>query len=363
MVKFLRSLFEPALKTNDSLEFAVLTGCLRISKESIFTGLNNLDIISILNNYYSEYFGFTEKEVKEMLDFYGVSSKFDMIKAWYNGYLFGNTEVYNPWSTIKIVKDLYKDSNVLPSSYWANTSSNSIVRSLIERADLTVKEEIERLITDETIEVPVHEDVTYEEIYDSMDNLWNFLFFTGYLKKIEEKVNKEGQKSLVLKIPNKEVKFIFKDKISKWFKDEINKKNLDDLYNAIPEGNTEVFQRELRKLLRESISFNDSYENFYHGFLLGVLMNMKGYIIKSNRETGNGRSDIYIKSPSLLEKSIIIEIKTADSIKNIGKAADDAINQIDEREYDMELKDEGYEDVLKYGIAFYKKDCLIKFNK
>ena len=359
MIKFIRSLFESALKTNNSIEFAVLTGCLRISKESIFTGLNNLDIISILNNYYSEYFGFTENEVKEMLNFYGASSKFDMVKTWYDGYLFGNTEVYNPWSTVKIAKDLYKDIDVIPTSYWANTSSNSIVRSLIDRADLTTKDEIESLIMGKTIEKPVHEDITYDEIYKSMDNLWNFMFFTGYLKKVSQKYD-DKENLLELKIPNEEVEYIFRNKILDWFNEQIKTKDLGKLNNAIIDGNTEIFQKKLSKLLRESISFNDTYENFYHGFLLGILMNMRDYKIKSNRETVNGRSDIYIKSPSLFEKSIIIEIKVADSIKNIRSAADNALKQIEEKKYDMELKDEGYEEILKYGIAFYKKDCIIK---
>lgn len=359
MVNTIRSLFESALKTNSSLEFAVLTGCLRISKESIFTGLNNLDIISILNNYYSEYFGFTEAEVKAMLNFYGLSSKFNMIKSWYDGYVFGNTEVYNPWSCEKIVKDLYKDINFLPISYWANTSSNNIIRNLIEKADLSTKEEIENLIIGKTIEKPVHEDITYDEVFESMDNLWNFLFFTGYLKKVSQKyIGKDMY--IELKIPNEEVNYIFRSKILTWFKDKIKVKDLSILYDAIIDGNTEIFQKELRKLLRQSISFNDSYENFYHGFVLGILMNMNDYIIKSNRECGSGRSDIYIKSPSVLENAIIIEFKVADNIKDLNKKCDEALSQIDEKSYEEELKTEGYENIIKYGIAFYHKDCMIK---
>ena len=359
MVSFIRSIFESALKTNNSLEFAVLTGCLRISKESIFTGLNNLDIISILNNYYSECFGFTENEVKNMLDFYGVSSKFPMVKSWYNGYLFGDTEVYNPWSSVKIVKDLYKSIDVFPTSYWANTSSNSIVRSLIDRADLTVKEEIGTLIMGKTIEKPVHEDITYDEIYKSMDNLWNFLFFTGYLKKVSQKL-KGKDIYLELKIPNEEVDYIFRNKILDWFNEKIQKQDLSKMYDAILDGDELTFENHLVSILEESISFNDSYENFYHGFVLGVLMNMKNYKIKSNRENGKGRSDIIIQYPNRRGKAVIFELKVAKNAQELEKKCVEALEQIEKNKYDMELVNDGYTDILKYGIAFYKKDCMIK---
>ena len=362
MVKFIRSLFESALKTNDSLEFAVITGCLRISKESIFTGLNNLEIISILNKYYSEHFGFVHEEVKKMLEDYGISSKETLVEEWYDGYTFGKSKVYNPWSVIKIVKDLYKDKNTLPSSYWANTSSNSIVKSLIEKADLTTREEIEELIAGGTIEKPIHEDITYDEIYNNTDNLWNFMFFTGYLKKVNERMDNTNKKFLSLKIPNEEIRYIFRYKVLDWFSEKVKVKDLSILYSAIIDGNVEIFQKELKKLLRESISFNDAYENFYHGFVVGVLMNMSDYIIKSNREGGTGRSDVYIKSPSVLERAVILEFKIADNIKQLDAKCNEAISQIEAKEYDMDLRNEGYEDIIEYGIAFYKKDCMIKIK-
>lgn len=358
MVDFIRSLFESALKTNVYLEFAVLTGCLRITKESIFTGLNNLDIISILDNYYSEYFGFTEDEVKNMLDFYGVSSKFKTVKSWYNGYLFGDTNVYNPWSTVKIVKDLYKNINVIPSSYWANTSSNSIVRSLIERADINTKAEIEELIMGKSIIKPVHEDITYDEIYKSMDNLWNFLFFTGYLKKVSQKYI-DKQNLVELKIPNEEVEYIFRNKILDWFNEKIEHSDLTVLYSAMFDGDSALFEEQLVSLLEESISFNDSYENFYHGFMLGILMNLKKYKVKSNRESGIGRSDIIIQYPNRRGKAVIIELKVANNPKDLELKCNEALEQIEKNRYDMNLVNDGYTDILKYGIAFYKKDCMI----
>jgi len=362
MVNFIRSLFESALKTNNSLEFAVITGCLRISKESIFTGLNNLNIISILNDNYSEHFGFVEDEVKGLLKQYDLEDLFEKVKEWYDGYTFGETSVYNPWSLIKYIFDLLPNKNAFPSAYWANTSSNSIVKSLIEKADLTTREEIEKLIAGETIEKPIHEDITYDEIYKSMDNLWNFMFFIGYLKKVDGRMDSDDNILLTLKIPNKEVKYIFKNKILDWFKEKIKVKDLSVLYSAIIDGNVDIFQKELRKLLRESISFNDAYENFYHGFVVGVLMNMSDYIIKSNREGGSGRSDVYIKSPSVLERAVILEFKIADNIKQLDEKCNEAIAQIEAKEYDMDLRNEGYEDIIEYGIAFYKKDCMIKIK-
>ncbi|MVX65529.1 AAA family ATPase [Clostridium chromiireducens] len=363
MIAFIRSIFESALKTNSSLEFAVITGCLRISRESIFTGLNNLEIISILNKSYSEYFGFTQDELKVILKDYELLEKEELIKNWYNGYVFGNTEVYNPWSVVRFVKDLVTDINTFPSSYWANTSSNSIVRSLIEKADTATKKEIELLIEGKTIEKPVHEDITYDEIYDTMDNLWNFMFFTGYFKKVNERMTSEDNRYLELSIPNREVKYIFRTKILKWFEEKIKAKDLSILYTAIFNKDSDTFQKELNKLLRETISFNDAYENFYHGFVVGVLSNMHDHIVKSNRETGDGRCDIYIKSPSIFEPAVIIELKVSDNPKEIFRKCDEALEQIEEKKYELELKEEGYEDIIKYGISFYRKDCIIKLGQ
>lgn len=359
MIKFIGSLFESALKTNSSLEFAVITGCLRISRESIFTGLNNLDIISILNQYYDEYFGFTQAEVSNMLKDYGLSEKEELTKSWYNGYIFGQAQVYNPWSVVKFVKDLYKNSNVFPTSYWANTSSNSIVKSLIERADTVTKKEIELLIEGKTIEKPVHEDITYDEIYDSMDNLWNFMFFTGYFKKVGERISETNQKYIELEIPNQEVKYIFRTKVLKWFHDKVKSKDLSKMYTAIIGGEEKDFEVELGRLLMETISFNDAYENFYHGFVAGALANMHDYIIKSNREGGKGRSDLFIKSVSVRGIAIVIEFKVAKHIDELEEKAEEAIKQIETKGYELELRSEGYKNIIKYGICFYKKDCFI----
>ncbi len=363
IIAFLRSLFESALKTNSSLEFSVITGCLRISRESIFTGLNNLEIISILNKSYDEYFGFIQEDINKMLEDYNLSDKGALIKEWYNGYIFGDAEVYNPWSAVRFVKDLKINNNVFPSSYWANTSSNSIVRSLIERADSVTKKEIESLIEGKTIEKKVHEDITYNEMYDSMDNLWNFMFFTGYFKKVSERMDEEDNHYITLKIPNKEVKYIFKNKILKWFHDKVKVKDLSKMYSAIFSKDVETFQKELNAMLRQTISFNDAYENFYHGFTLGVLANMHDFLVKSNREAGDGRSDIFIKSLSIFEPCVILELKVCDKPKDIFKKCDEALAQIDAKNYEEELKEEGYENIIKYGISFYRKDCVIKVKE
>ncbi len=364
MIKFIRSLFESSLKTNASLEFAVITGCLRISKESIFTGLNNLKIISILNTRYDEYFGFTPEEVEKICKDYSMENKYETIKEWYNGYIFGEATVYNPWSVVQYIDDLKANINEYPKSYWANTSSNSIVKSLIERADDKTKKEIELLIEGKTIEKPVHEDITYNEIYDSMDNLYNFLFFTGYFKKVNERVDeKTNQKYIELKIPNEEVKYIFRTKVLKWFDEKIKCEDRTNLYTSVLNGDVKTFQSEINRLLRKTISFNDAYENFYHGFLTGVLSGMDGYIVKSNREAGDGRSDIYIRPVSIFDRAVIIEIKICDKPKEIFIKCDDALEQIEKKKYEEELNEEGYEDIIKYGIAFYRKDCIIKMKE
>ncbi|MFQ6881867.1 AAA family ATPase [Clostridium sp.] len=363
MISFIRSLFESALKTNSSLEFSVITGCLRISKEIIFTGLNNLKIISILDDRYAEHFGFIDDEVIKICEDYNIQQKYETIKQWFNGYIFGETNVYNPWSVMQYVDDLKANINRLPKSYWANTSSNSIVKSLIERADDITKGEIEALIEGKTIEKPVHEDITYDDVYDNLDNLWNFMFFTGYFKKISERMDENTQENFVeLAIPNLEVKYIFRTKILKWFNEHIKLCDMTKMFNAIINKDVELFEIELNKLLLDTISFNDAYENFYHGFLAGVLSNMKGYIVKSNREGGTGRSDLFIKSVSRRGIAIVVEFKIANNIDDLEKKADEAIKQIEDRKYEMELRSEGYKNIFKYGIAFYKKDCLIKIK-
>ena len=358
MTDFIRSLFESALKTNPNLEFAVITGCLRISKESIFTGLNNLEIISIMNTNYAEYFGFTQEEVECMLSYYGIEEKKEEAKKWYDGYFFGNTEVYNPWSVINYVKAASADHGAFPKPYWANTSSNSIVRELVERADSSVKQEMEELIAGGTIEKPVHEDITYDEVYKTEDNLWNFLFFTGYLKKQSERFDGETI-YLTLALPNTEVKLIYRNTILDWFNQNIKKKDFSALYRGILQRETDVLEREISKNLMETISFFDYKEDYYHGFLAGLLKMMDGYILKSNRESGLGRSDLLLLSPAYEGVAVIMELKITDSFAQLNDSACQALCQIKEKKYDAELKLEGYHTFIYYGISFFKKLCRV----
>ena len=364
MTAFIRSLFESALKTNSSLEFAVITGCLRISKESIFTGMNNMKINSILNKSYDEFFGFTEAEVMRLCDDYHLTHKFPLIKEWYNGYVFGNVNVYNPWSVISFIGDLQVDENELPASYWANTSSNSIVRTLIEMADDETRSEIEQLIAGKTIEKQVHEDITYDEIYKTMDNLWNFMFFTGYFRRVGERMDVETKQRYVeLKIPNEEVKYIFRNKVLGWFQETINRKDLSVLYHALIRQDPATLEQELTELLMKTISFNDAYESFYHGFIAGVLSGMDGYTVKSNREGGRGRSDLYIKPVTRKKPAYVIEFKIAGKFSEMEAKAEDALEQIEDRNYCQELFDDGYGTVICYGISFFGKDCLVKMKE
>jgi len=369
MVAFIRSLFEGALKTNTALEFAVITGCLRISKESIFTGLNNLKINSILTNSYGEYFGFTDEEVKAMLDFYELSDRYEEVRKWYNGYDFGGKNVYNPWSTIYYVDDHVAKHDAFPVSYWANTSSNSIVRDLIERAESDTKKEIEKLIEGGSIEKPVHEDITYGEIYKDQDNMWNFMFFTGYLKIISQRFENDIVYATLV-IPNRETAYIYSQKIINWFRQEIVKKaDRNALFETMKKGDAEGFEKEINKLLAPSISYMDSYENFYHGFMVGILTGSNEYTIKSNRESGDGRSDILMRTGDVFEKAFVIELKTVKqegrkpvTIEMMDAAADEAIKQIDDLHYADSLLEEGYGNIGRYGISFFRKRCRVHYK-
>ncbi len=359
MIALIRSLFESALKTNENLEFAVVTGCLRISRESIFTGLNNLKIMSVTADAYAEYFGFTPDEVEEMLRFYGLEKNLETVRQWYDGYQFGSTEVYNPWSVINYVDSCRTNKEAFARPYWSNTSSNSIVRTLVEKADLSVKQEIEALIEGKTITKPIHEDITYEDMDSTQDNLWNFLFFTGYLKKIQER--QEGETIYMeMAIPNREVRYIYKNTVLRWFEERTDKKELSPLYDSILNGDTEKMAEILSENLMETISFYDYQESYYHGFLAGMLKNIGNYIVLSNRESGNGRPDIILKYPSVRGKAVIMEIKVAESYQDLERKCDEALRQIEEQRYDEELRREGYRNIMKYGIAFYRKECMAK---
>lgn len=362
MADFVRSLFESALKTNDNLEFAVITGCLRISRESIFTGLNNLEVNSVLNDNFAEYFGFIPQEVENMLDFYGIKEKSDEVKHWYDGYLFGNKEVYNPWSMVNYVKTAVTNTVAFPKPYWSNTSSNTIVRELVESADEGVKGEIEKLIAGETIEKPVHEDITYEDVYRTQDNLWNFLFFTGYLKAVSQQM--EGNIIyLTMAIPNEEVRYIYQNTIREWFEQKQKKYDVSVLYEGLKSEECEQIESFINSQLTASISYYDDAERFYHGYMIGILSRMSGYEIQSNKEQGNGRPDIILKPFSPKQPAIILELKHAHKFTQMEELCDRALEQIEERKYDAELVDEGYQSVLKYGICFCRKNCMVKTGK
>lgn len=359
MIGFIRSLFESALKTNDSLEFAVVTGCLRISKESIFIGLNNSEIISILNADYAEYFGFTQQEVEDMLRYYDMEDKLEEARRWYNGYLFGNTQVYNPWSMINYTKTLCSDRKAFPKPYWSNTSSNSIVRELVEAADEKTKREIEELIAGGTIEKPVHEEITYGDIHTSQDNLWNFLFFTGYLKAAGQRFETDTI-YLTMKLPNMEIRYIYRYTIREWFTQRIRQADFTELYRNILEGRCEEIGIFLSGQLATSISYHDEIENFYHGYLLGVLSSFTGYAIESNREHGDGRPDIVLSPYDPKKAVIIIEVKRAKIYAEMERKCDEALQQIEDQNYAAGYLEEGYHGVMKYAFCFCKKNCMVK---
>jgi len=359
MADFVRSLFESALKTNTSLGFAVVTGCLRISRESIFTGLNNFEVISVLDENYSEHFGFIQSEVDNMFSFYGLQDKTEEARLWYDGYIFGKTEVYNPWSIIKYVKDIVYGNTDFPKPYWSNTSSNSIVRDLIENADDITRSELEELVAGRTIEKPVHEDITYGDIYESQDNLWNFLFFTGYLKAVDRYFESDSI-YLVLKIPNREIRYIYNNHIKNWMQHKIEQEDLSGLVTAFEEGDCDNASDIITGQLIDTISFYDYKEDYYHGFLAGLLKNNKKYLVKSNRESGFGRYDLVLKTPRIRRgRAIILELKTASNINDLEKGCENALEQIERLHYDHDIINEGYTDITKYGICFYKKECLV----
>ena len=358
MIRFIRSFLGDALKTNQSLFKGVLTGCLRVSKESIFTGLNNPDMISILSTHYDEYFGFTEAEVTKMFRYYHFEEQLVDAKNWYNGYLFGKATVYNPWSLIKYVKDVQGDM-LYPKSYWSNTSSNSIVKDLIEIANDDVKGEIEHLINDGTIIKSITEDIVYSDIKKNMDNLWSFLFLTGYLTKVSETFLNDRM-YYQLSIPNKEVKYIYERQIREWFEERItNKDNLTVLHNAMLDGDVSTLESEMITILGQSISYLDSQEAFYHGLLSGLFASLPGYRVVSNREAGKGRVDLFLKPVSMRKQAFIIELKVAKHFNKLENEASIALKQIEDRNYEAELLAEGYQDIGKYGISFYRKDCLV----
>ena len=372
MVSLIRGLFGQALKTNEFLQFAVLTGCLRISKESIFTGLNNFKVMSITDSRFDEQFGFTDEEVRKLLSDYGMDSHFDEVKEWYDGYHFGRADVYCPWDVINHADHLRDDSDAKPQTYWINSSGNSLVRRLINRADSSTKDEIERLIAGEAIEKVIRQDLTYDEIENSIDNIWSVLFTTGYLTKIGEvKLPDSESYAYMLVIPNKEVREVFVLQIQEWFKAVVADDNdtMKLLSKAILDKDEAILARQLNIVMGRMISIldtkapDDMKENFYHGLLLGLLRGSNpDWLIKSNRESGDGFSDILIK-PENPDLGIVIEVKYAKEFKGLDAACDVAMAQIKQKRYDETLRDEGRCDILAYGIAFCRKRCKVAGEK
>lgn len=372
MVSLIRGLFGQALKTNEFLQFAVLTGCLRISKESIFTGLNNFKVMSITDSRFDEQFGFTDEEVRKLLSDYGMDSHFDEVKEWYDGYHFGRADVYCPWDVINHADHLRDDIDAKPQTYWINSSGNSLVRRLINRADSSTKDEIERLIAGAAIEKVIRLDLTYDEIENSIDNIWSVLFTTGYLTKIGEvKLADSESYAYKLVIPNKEVREVFVLQIQEWFKAVVANDNdtMKFLSKAILDKDETILARQLNIVMGRMISIldtkapDDMKENFYHGLLLGLLRGSNpDWLIKSNRESGDGFSDILIK-PENPDLGIVIEVKYAKEFKGLDAACDAAMAQIKQKRYDETLRDEGRCDILAYGIAFCRKRCRVVGEK
>ena len=361
MIGFIRSLFESALKTNPYLEKGIITGCLRISKESVFTGLNNLEIDSVLHTRYADSFGFTEAEVEAMLAYYGLQQELSEVKEWYDGYLFANTEIYNPWSILKYVNDRKDHVTAFALPYWSNTSSNSIVREMIGEADVETRRELETLINGGTIEKRVHEDITYGDIHRSQENLWNFLFFTGYLKKVSERQDAAGEKLyLTMKIPNTEVKIIYQDSISYWFDQRMKQTDRSPLLHALETGDCAAAEDFISAQLMNTISYFDYAESFYHGFMAGLLTNVGPYCVLSNRESGNGRPDIVLQTANIRKgKVILLELKVADSIAAMDDGCAQGLAQMETQRYAEPFVNEGYPDIKEYALCFYKKDCMV----
>ena len=362
MVLLLRGIFHQALKTNDSLYFAVLTGCLRVAKDSIFTGLNNLKVFPITTVRFDEYFGFTDNEVKKMLSYYGIEDKYESVKNWYDGYRFGDVEVYCPWDVISYCDELLDDDQVFPQNYWSNTSGNEAVRQFIEKmGDGVIKGEMEDLIAGETVEKDIHEDLTYNEIYASVENIWSLLFMTGYLTQ-RGKIDGTRYR---LSIPNMEIRGIFIRQILSMFKRDVARdgKLLKEFCEALQEGDAHRVKMLFQSYLEKTISIRDTFvrkplkENFYHGILLGILGYKDDWYLRSNKESGNGFSDISVE---IEDKGIgiVIEIKYAEDGK-FDSVCREALRQIEKNGYVKELKKDGCHTILKYGIAFCKKECQV----
>lgn len=350
MVEFLRSVFSSALKTNDALEKGVMTGCLRISKESIFTGLNNFTAYSVLNNISSEFFGFTKLEVKQLLKDYNLSEKMDEVKEWYDGYQFGNKEIYNPWSTLMYVKNITQDVSFKPISFWANTSGNDLVVKYIQNGDKKLRKEFDVLMSGQSLIKYIKPELTYREM-DNINNIYSFLLLTGYLKVIKDR----GENQYELVIPNKEVYEIYKQSFMSYFEDYTTSKK-NELYQELVDGDAKKVNLLLNDILLRSISYFDNQESFYHGFLVGLL---NDYEVVSNRESGNGRFDVCVLPENILGTVVLIECKHSISEDDLIDDAKEGARQIVEQKYLEEHRFKKYENAIGYGISFYKKQCYV----
>ena len=366
MVSLLRGLFGQALKTNEFLQFAVLTGCLRVSKESIFTGLNNFKVLSIADVRFDEQFGFTDEEVRKLLKDYDLEDYFSEAKEWYDGYHFGNADIYCPWDVINYVEHLRYDPEAEPEAFWINSSGNDLVKRFVAKADQTTKDEIEQLIAGDVIEKKIRQDLTYDEIDQSIDNLWSVLFTTGYLTQ----TGRAERGIYKLMIPNKEVREVFIDQIQQWFDQTIvnDEDRMSSFYQSFAQGKAKDVQDQLTSILAETISIldtkarNEEKENFYHGMMLGLLRNRRNWIVRSNVESGEGFVDILIK-PEDPDEGILIELKYSKTFDGLEKACERAMEQIKDRRYDEALREEGRCHILAYGIAFCKKRCKVVVQK
>ena len=354
MLEVIKGMLSTALKDNSSLKFAVITGCLKIAKESIFTGTNNFVSDTISSTRYNEYYGFTQQDVDKLLEDAEIEEKADLIKEWYDGYNFGEFEVYCPWDVMNYLRDLQNDLNARPVSYWKNTSDNAIIRSFIDYTGAAIRKKLEVLIAGGSICQKIEEDLTYDYLHSSEDNVWSILYLTGYLTKVGER-DKDGQ--IELRIPNKEVKEIFESTVRKWFEDSARVTNRKDLFDAVWNKDADKATKEISTLLRMTISYYDYRENFYHAFLAGIFVGA-GYSVESNREHGEGRSDIVIYN-DVTGQVAVFEAKYSRKLEDLEKDCQKALDQINTKMYAKEFED-AYEEVLCYGIAFYKKRCLVK---
>ncbi|MGE9882457.1 AAA family ATPase [Blautia obeum] len=362
MLDLMKTMMSMALKDNNNLEFAVVTGCLKISKESIFTGVNNFTTDTISNNRYNEFFGFTQNEVEELLKRVGHTEKLDIIRQWYDGYRFGNMDIYCPWDVLNYVMKLLAEGETKPGNFWEHTSDNAVIGEFLERTDFDVTEKFEMLLNGGYIKECVNENLTYDFLASSEENLWSLLYLTGYLTKTKEEELKAGdyleERQTALKIPNAEVMDIFRKSVVEWFNKKSAKSDRRELFWAMWNGEEKLLTELLSDLLFDTISYHDYAESYYHAFIAGLVSNA-GYIVESNYENGLGRADVVLKDRSK-RRAIVIEVKIADAEDMMERECIDALNQIEEKQYARKIERDGFRTVIRYGIAFYRKECMVR---